>query len=99
RGMEIEERVGDEAWTVAAARQALFRGRMYDKQYEKCLHCPYGSLVDIQETTTSLNGKKRRNLFCLKGIENPEYCIVQASQQLFCADYCRSGENLAVESP
>lgn len=94
RGMEIEEKGEDEVWTTAAARQALFRGRMYDQQYEKCIQCPYGSLVDIQESSTSLNGRKRRKLFCLKGIENPEYCIVQASQQLFCTDNCLSGENL-----
>jgi len=95
RGIEVEEKGDDEAWTIVGARQARFLGRMYDHQYERCVHCPYGSLVDIQETSLSPGkGGRRRKLLCLKGIENPEYCIVQASQQLFCADSCQSGEHL-----
>ncbi|MGA1845017.1 MAG: hypothetical protein ACMUIS_10695 [bacterium] len=95
RGIEVEERGEGDAWTIAGARQAQFRGTMYDQQYEKCIQCPYGALVDIQETALSPgNGSRRRKLLCLKGIENPEYCIVQASQRLFCADSCQSGEHL-----
>ena len=93
RGIEIEEKGESKAWTVVEARQALYASKMYDCQYEKCIQCPYGSLVDIQESTFSVNGPKKRKLLCLKGVSNPEYCIVQASQKLHPVDSCQSGEN------
>ncbi|MGA1841768.1 MAG: hypothetical protein ACMUIU_14180 [bacterium] len=100
RGIEIEEKGDAEPWTTIEARKALFLGKMSDHQYEKCIQCPYGSLVDIMETSTSQNkgsGNKRRKLLCLKGISKPKDCIVQASKDLRLAeslaeDYCKSGE-------
>jgi hypothetical protein len=99
RGVDIEEKGDAEPWTIFEARKALFIGKMSDHQYEKCIQCPYGSLVDIMEASTSQNasqntgGHKRRKLLCLKGVSKPKYCIVQASQELCLADdYCHSGE-------
>jgi hypothetical protein len=94
-GIEIEEKSQDKAWTVIEARNALLIGKIWDHQYEKCIQCPYGSLVDVSESPFYINEYRRRKLLCLKGISNPEYCIVQASQNLYQVDYCQSGENLS----
>jgi hypothetical protein len=93
RGIDIEEKGDTKPWTIADARHALLLGKMHDYQYEKCVRCPYGSLVDIRESLTSLNGNKRRKLLCLKGVSNPKYCIEQASQSLCLTDYCQGGES------
>ena len=87
-GVEIEEKSTAKHWTIAEARKALFSGKVFEYQYEKCLNCPYGSLVDIQESDFPSNGQKRRKLFCLKGESDPKYCIVQAKEKLSQVDCC-----------
>jgi len=87
-GIEIEEKSTAKHWTVAEARQALLLGKVFEYQYEKCLNCPHGSLVDIRESDFSSPGQKRRKLFCLKGVSDPKYCIVQAEEKLSQVDCC-----------
>jgi len=82
-GVEVEKKGSAKFWTLAEAQQALLAGKILDDQYEKCLNCSYGSLVDVQGSESLPGGgQKRRNLLCLKGISNPEYCIVQAQEKL-----------------
>ncbi len=87
-GIEIEKKSTAKHWTVAEARQALLLGKVFEYQYEKCLNCPYGSLVDIQESDFPSPGQKRRKLFCLKGESDPKYCIVQAKEFFPRVDFC-----------
>jgi hypothetical protein len=90
-GVEIEEKAGTESWTVTEAKQALLCGHVHDHQYEKCLNCLYGCLIDVNEAEIpSLPDHKRRKLFCLKGVPDPTYCIVQAREELHQVDYCQS---------
>ncbi|MCL6582967.1 MAG: hypothetical protein K6U11_04940 [bacterium] len=92
REVEIESKAGAKFWTLAEARQALLTGKILDDQYEKCLSCPHGSLVDIRETEIVSEGQKRRKLFCLKGILKPEYCIVRSSEEIYRLDHCQDEE-------
>jgi hypothetical protein len=92
-GVEVEKKASVKSWTELEARQALLMGKILDEQYEKCLNCSYGSLVDVQEAESLPGGdRKRRKLLCLKGISTPEYCIVQAKEILHQIDHCQNAE-------
>ena len=95
-GIEIEEKSTAKNWTIAEAKQALLLGKICEYQYEKCLNCPHGSLVDIKESEFPSNGQKRRKLLCLKGVSDPKYCIVQAEEKLFQEDYCQGEGTLLI---
>lgn len=92
RAVEIESKAEAQPWTLAEARQALLTGRILDDQYEKCLNCSHGSLVDVSEANTLPDGQKRRKLLCLKGVPGPEYCIVQAREEIYRINYCQDEE-------
>ncbi len=92
--IEIEEKISTNFFSVAEAKQALIIGKVFDYQWEKCLNCPHGCLVDIKETDFSTNGHKRRKLLCLKGVSHPEHCIIQIKEKLFQLDYCQKDTTL-----
>jgi len=65
----IEEKADLEPWTESKAQLAKKTGTIIPFQYEKCLNCDRGSLLDI-----SSDSKIHRILFCLEGIRDPHYC-------------------------
>jgi len=53
----------------------------FSAQPEKCLYCPYGTLVDVFETNG--DGQQRyRRLYCLKGVRNPNDCVEQVLERM-----------------
>jgi len=94
RSIEIEEKNGNEPWTIAEAKRALMFGKVIDYQYEKCLHCRHGFLIDVKESEFASNGFRRRKLLCLKGVSQPEYCLVQVKEKFFPVDSCQGGTSL-----
>jgi len=50
-------------------------------QPEKCLYCPYGTLVDVFETNGGEQQRYRR-LYCLKGVQNPNDCVEQVLERV-----------------
>ncbi len=51
------------------------------EQPEQCLSCPWGGLVDVIDLKNSKE-HRYRNLYCLKGIANPDDCFIQVSKLL-----------------
>jgi len=80
--IDIDEKANNEIWTEKKAQIAKKTGTIIPVQYEKCLNCDRGSLLDI--TTDS---KRYRMLFCLEGIRDPQYCSYTISKLLL-VDSC-----------
>jgi len=76
-GIDIENKAESDAWTEAEAQLAKNTGTIIPIQYEKCLNCERGSLLDIQSDSL-----KHRMLFCLEGIVDPHYCSYTISKLL-----------------
>ena len=92
RGIDVERKNSQEAWTFAEARKILFHGRVYDYQYKRCLQCQHSSLIDVNYAYCPQKEQKKRKLICFKGIPNPENCIVQAMQSFYEIEGCFRGE-------
>ena len=84
--IEIEEKADNEIWTESKAQLANRTGTIIPKQYEKCLNCDKGTLVD-----TSSNPRQQRMLICLEGIKDPQHCFYTVSKLLL-EDYCAKEE-------
>jgi hypothetical protein len=84
--IDIEEKADNETWTESKARLAKKTGAIIPVQYEKCLNCDKGSLLDVIS-----DSKIQRMLFCLEGIKDPEYCGYTISKLLL-KDSCAKVE-------
>ncbi len=84
--IDIEEKADNETWTESKARLAKKTGTIIPVQYEKCLNCDKGSLLDVIS-----DSKIQRMLFCLEGIKDPEYCSYTISKLLL-KDSCAKVE-------
>ena len=84
--IEIEEKADNEIWTESKAQLANRTGTIISKQYEKCLNCDKGTLVD-----TSSDSSQQRMLICLEGIKDPRHCFYKVSKLLL-EDYCAKEE-------
>lgn len=73
RRLEFNYRSNGETLTPQQAIVAFKTGRELSSQPEECLSCRWGVLVDKIEREERLPGK-RRTLFCLRGVANPEEC-------------------------
>ncbi len=60
---------------------ALKTASHFKEQPEHCLSCPWGGLADVLDRRNG-EEKRYRNLYCLKGITDPEGCYIQASELL-----------------
>ena len=80
--IDIEKKAMNETWTESKVHLAKRTGTIIPVQYEKCLNCDKGSLLDIVS-----DSKKKRALFCLEGIRNPQFCSYNISKLIF-ADNC-----------
>lgn len=84
--IEIEKKADDETWTESKAHLAKRTGTIIPVQYEKCLNCDKGSLLDIVS-----DSKRKRVLFCLEGIRDPQFCSYTISK-LILADSCAKAD-------
>jgi len=80
--IDIDEKADNETWTEGKTQLAKKTGTIIPVQYEKCLNCDRGSLLDI-----STDSKRYRMLFCLEGIRDPQYCSYNISKLLL-VDSC-----------
>ena len=88
--IDIEEKADNEIWTESKAQLAHKTGTIIPMQYDKCLNCDMGSLVD-----TSADPTKQRMLLCLEGIKDPQYCTYTISKLLLmdrCAKEGKKGD-------
>jgi hypothetical protein len=90
--IEIEEKADNEIWTESKAQLANRTGTIISKQYEKCLNCDKGTLVD-----TFSDAKQQRMLICLEGIKDPHQCFYTVSKLLL-EDYCAKEEKKGDDS-
>lgn len=63
-------------WTRERALVAVRTATDFKKQPESCLACPWGALADIMDLS-DCEERRFRNLYCLKGIADPESCYVR----------------------
>ena len=75
--IDIDEKCDSDTWTEGKAHLAKRTGTIIPVQYEKCLNCDKGSLLDIRK-----DSKRHRMLFCLEGIKDPQYCSYTISKLL-----------------
>ena len=61
-------------WALVSVKTAT----LFQEQPDQCLSCPWGSLADVLDRQYE-DEKRRRNLYCLKGIVDPRDCYVRAS--------------------
>jgi hypothetical protein len=75
--VEIVHRGWGWHWTDDKALVAVRTATLLRDQPETCLACPWGSLADVSDRTGP-EEKRYRNLFCLKGVADPNACYVMA---------------------
>ena len=80
--IDIEHKADNEVWTGSKAQLAKKTGTIIPVQYDTCLNCDKGSLID-----GNTSSKRHRMLLCLEGIKNPHYCTYSISKLLL-ADNC-----------
>ncbi|MDZ7261625.1 MAG: hypothetical protein ONB05_05915 [candidate division KSB1 bacterium] len=75
KAVEWVEKSPNGAWTYSQALVAKKTSTIFHKQPLRCLSCPKGALVDVEDHSGP-KVQKRRELFCLEGIADPEYCYL-----------------------
>lgn len=68
-------------WTKEKALVAVRTATCFTDQSESCLACPWGSLADIVDKS-STEERRFRNLYCLKGVARPEGCYVRGASSI-----------------
>ncbi len=68
--------IDSEHMLVAVKTATRFQG-----QPENCFSCPWGALCDVTDYRSG-DGEKYRNSYCLKGVENPDTCIVRGLEKV-----------------
>ena len=53
-----------------------------DRQYERCINCERGRLVDVVERGIDGDRFLHRELYCLEGVENPGECCYSAFKEI-----------------
>ena len=73
RSVEISEKRQPCFWTRSRALVAQRTGALLRYQTQKCYGCEKGILLQSAGGDAALRGP-RRQMFCLEGIEDPEWC-------------------------
>lgn len=73
RNVDFINRAQNHVWTYSDALVAKRTATFFEKQPAKCLTCAYGVLIDVYDQSHTKH-TKRRELFCLKGVKDPELC-------------------------
>jgi len=76
--IEVIEVDSGRPWTKEAALVSIKTAVMLKNQYEQCLACPWGSLVDVTDKRDR-DERRFRRLYCLKNVADPKACYVPAS--------------------
>jgi hypothetical protein len=74
RQVEFVEKTNNSVLSYSEALVAKNSATLLQTQHTKCLLCQFGLLVDVTELRNQ-NESTRRELFCLKGIREPEFCV------------------------
>jgi hypothetical protein len=86
RRVQVEQRNGGEAPGWDRALLDREGAVALPDQPERCLRCPRGVLVDVEEITSHRGRRvpraQRRQLLCLEGIGRPQECPFEALQEL-----------------
>jgi len=77
KGIEILNRGWGYRWTDENALVSVRTATLLEEQPDRCHACPWGALADVVDRSGD-EERKYRNLFCLKGIADPEGCYVSA---------------------
>lgn len=86
RGIEIARRGEPCFWTESRARVAQRSGSLLPYQAAKCYACDKGILLNVTEEDTSRRPVRHR-MFCLEGVEDPQWCWY-AVQKILMLDAC-----------
>jgi hypothetical protein len=81
KSIEVLNRGWGRPWTDERALVAVRTATFLEEQPDRCLACPWGALADVVDRSEP-DEKKYRNLFCLKGIADPDACYVPAMKKL-----------------
>ena len=81
RRVEFGSRSGKETWNNSKALVARQTASRFERQYETCLHCPHGALVDVMDREQK-GQKVFRELYCFESIQDPQNCYVYAGTAL-----------------
>lgn len=76
--VEILSKGWGKRWRKDKALVAVRTATLLHEQPESCINCPWGALTDITDTRKN-PPEHYRNLYCLKGIADPDFCYVRAS--------------------
>jgi hypothetical protein len=68
-------------WTDESALVSVRTAVLLEEQPDRCLACPWGALADVIDRADG-EERKYRNLFCLKGITDPDACYVRAERKI-----------------
>ncbi len=79
--IDFLSRSGKSTWTNSEALVTKFSVVSLSRQRNKCLRCHFGVLVDVTDFTRNTR-QKRRELMCLKSVQNPADCIFHLEDQL-----------------
>lgn len=77
RALEFVSRSGLKAWDNSQALVSRRIATNFDHQPARCLNCWHGALVDVEDNSKR-ETQYRRELFCLKGIQQPQDCYLRA---------------------
>ncbi|MBN2103008.1 hypothetical protein JW835_03105 [bacterium] len=78
--IEILTKGWGKRWQKDKALVAIRTATLLPDQPENCINCPWGALTDT--TDLSKNPPQHfRNLFCIKGIADPDYCYMRANKK------------------
>jgi hypothetical protein len=78
--VEIVQRGWGKPWTREKALVAVKTASLLEEQPDLCLACPWGALADV--TDEGDEERHYRNLYCLKGVAEPDGCYVRAEKLL-----------------
>jgi len=73
RHIDFVNRSDNSALTYSEALVQKRTATLFYKQQKKCLTCAHGILIDVYDQSNTKQ-IRRRELFCLKGITDPELC-------------------------
>ncbi|MCP4632759.1 MAG: hypothetical protein GY855_07515 [candidate division Zixibacteria bacterium] len=78
KGVRFNERGEGYLWNTGKAKVAVSSGKFLDIKLDKCYKCQMGILVDSAPQDCD---EKRRRIFCLQGVENPQECVYKIYKQ------------------
>jgi hypothetical protein len=81
KNIEIQKHGRGQAWTRERALVSVKTASHLKEQPEQCLACRWGALTDVFDRSAR-EEQRYRNLYCLKGVVNPEDCYVRAAESV-----------------